>query len=125
MKYTWEYSDNEEIWRHDLFDTIEDCVLDAKENYCVEPGTEIAVGEVVACEIYIDSTDVLETLENQIYDEYGEISEGWNAFNYKEDKEKLESLSTKLTNVVKAWLKENNNMPTFYKIESIIIMEVK
>lgn len=125
MKYTWEYSDNEEIWRHDLFDTVEDCVLDAKENYCVEAGTEIVVGESVPCEIYIDSTDVLETLENQIYDEYGEVAEGWNAFNYKEDKEKLESLSRKLSNVIRIWLQENNNLPTFYKIDNIEVIEVK
>lgn len=125
MKYTWEYSGNEEIWRNDVFDTVEDCILDAKENYCVEPGTEIAVGEVVLWEPYVMSTDILERLEEEAYDECGEVGGDWDAFNYKKDKEKLEELSDKITEIVKQWLKDNGTYPTFYKIDNVRIMEVK
>lgn len=38
MKYTWEYGENQNIWKYNIFDSVEDCIIDAKENYNVEPG---------------------------------------------------------------------------------------
>lgn len=125
MKYTWEYSENEEIWRNDIFDTVEDCILDAKENYCVESGTDIAVGEVVPWEPYVMATDILERLEEEAYDEVGEVGGDWNAFNYNKDKEKLEELSDKITEIVKQWLKDNGTYPDFYRIENVEIVKVE
>lgn len=124
-KYTWEYNDNVEMWMHDEFDTIEGCIEDAKENYDVEVGDTIAVGEVVPYEVQVWADDILEKLEQQAYEECGEAAEDWNTFSYKKDREKLDELSNQLTEVVKAWLKKYNRIPDFYKIENIEIVEVK
>lgn len=125
MKYTWEYSENEEIWRNDVFDTIEDCILDAKENYEVEPGETIAVGEPVYFEPYVDAINILEQLESDAYDECGEFSESWTLYNYQKDKDKIEELSEKLTEIVKQWLKDNGTYPHLYMIKNVRTVEVK
>lgn len=124
MKYTWE-TDETDIWRHDVFDTVEDCILDAKENYCIETGTEIVVGEVVPWEPYVDAFDILNELQFQAYDECGEITENWYSYDCKKDKEKVQQLSEKLTEIVKLWLKENGTYPNFYTIENVQVVEVK
>lgn len=124
-KYTWEYNDNVEMWMHDEFDTIEYCIEDAKENYDVEVGDTIVVGEVVPYEVSVFAGHVLEDLEQNAYEECGEAAEDWETFNYKEDRDKLDELSDQLTEVVKAWLKKYNRMHDFYKIENIEIVEVK
>lgn len=127
MKYTWETDEDAELWFRDEFDTIEDCILDAKENYCICPGETIYVGEIVPWEPYVDAYSVLEDLESEACDECGEIAESWSTFNSKDkkDMEAVDSLSNKLTNVIIAWLKENHKMPDFNKIENIIAVEVK
>lgn len=125
MKYTWEHSDNEEIWRNDVFNTIEDCILDAKENYDIEPGETIAIGEPVYWEPHVNVYTILNQFEEDAYEECGEIAEDWYAYDYKRDEEKVEQLSDKLTEIVKQWLKDNGTYPTFYKIENVRVVEVK
>ena len=88
MEYTWEYGETD-IWQHDLFDTVEDCILDAKENYLVEPGTEIVVGEAVFCEPYVSAINILKRLEENAYEEVGVVADDWYAFDYKKIKKKL------------------------------------
>ena len=88
MEYTWEYGETD-IWQHDLFDTVEDCILDAKENYLVEPGTEIVVGEAVFWEPYVSAINILKRLEENAYEEVGVVADDWYAFDYKKIKKKL------------------------------------
>lgn len=125
MKYTWEYSENEEIWQNDVFDTIEDCILDAKENYCVEPDGTIAIGEIVPWEPHVSAYNILEQIEEDAYEECGEIADGWKTFEWKNDRKKVEELSEKLTEIVKQWLKDNGTYPTFSKIENVKIVTVQ
>lgn len=127
MKYTWEYSENEEIWQNDVFDTIEDCILDAKENYCVEPGETIAIGEIVLWEPHVSAYNILEQIEEDAYDECGEVAESWYTYDYRssEDKKKVEELSDKITEIVKQWLKENGTYPTFSKIQNVKVVTVQ
>lgn len=125
MKYTWEYNDDTELWYNDLFDTVEDCIADARDNYMVEIGETIAVGEVVPYEPYIMADDVLDKLEEDAYEECGEVAEDWNAYSWKDDKESLDELSNKLTEIVRQWLKDNGTYPYFYKIENVKTVEVK
>lgn len=124
MKYTWEYEEID-IWQHDLFDTIEDCILDAKENYLVESGIEIVVGEVVPWEPYVFAGNILENLEENAYDECGEVAEDWYAYDYRKHESKLDELSDRLTEIVKQWLKDNGTYPDFYKIENVRTVEVE
>lgn len=127
MEYTWEYSEDNELWTKDVFDTIEDCILDAKENYNIEPGETIAIGEPVYWEPYVDAYDLLERIEFNAWDECGEASEGWNTYDYisSEDKKKVEELSEKLTEIVRQWLKDNGTYPNFSKIENVRTVEVE
>ena len=124
-KYTWEYSENEEFWNHGLFDTVEECIQDAKENYDIESGETITIGEAVWYEPQVWASDVLEDLEQEAYEEYGECAEGWDTFDYKKDREKLDELSDQLTEVVKAWLEKYNRKPYFYRIHNIEVIEVE
>lgn len=124
MKYTWEYEETD-IWRHDLFDTIEDCILDAKENYLIDPGTEIVVGEAVLWEPYVWAGDILDRLEEDAYEECGEVAEDWYAYNYRKHENKLDELSDKLTEIIMHWLKDNGTYPDFYRIENVCVVEVK
>ena len=125
MKYTWEYNDDTELWYNDLFDTVEDCIADARDNYMVEIGETIAVGEVVPYEPYVMADNILDELEEDAYEECGEIAEDWNAYSWKDDKESLDELSNKLTEIVRQWLKDNGTYPYFYKIKNVKTVEVK
>ena len=125
MKYTWEYNDNEEYWTKDVFDSVEDCILDAKENYDIKPSETIAIGELFYWEPYVDAYDLLERIEFNAWDECGEASEDWNTYDYKRDKEKVEQLSEKLTEIVRQWLKENSTYPTFSIINNVRVVEIE
>lgn len=118
--YTWEYSQEEEIWRHDTFDTIEECVADAKENYGLSNGS-VFVGECVLFDTYVNAYDVLEQLKQDAFDFAGECAEGWDLFvNMAE----VDELSESLTEVVKNWLKKYNREPSFYSVGNIRVIEV-
>ena len=125
MKYTWEYNDDTELWYNDLFDTVEDCIADARDNYMVEIGETIAVGEVVPYEPYIMADNILDELEEDAYEEFGEVAEDWVSYSWKDDKESLDELSNKLTEIVRQWLKDNGTYPYFYKIKNVKTVEVE
>lgn len=125
MKYTWEYSGDVEYWTKDIFDSVEDCILDAKENYDVKEGSTIAIGEPVYFEPYVDACNILDCIEEDAYEEHGEVAESWDAYDYKKDKEKLEELSDKLTEIVRQWLKDNDTYPNFYNVTNIKIIDVE
>lgn len=116
-KYTWSESKNDELWQHDCFDTVEECIKDAKENYDYKVGETIAVGITEPFVVSIDGSDVLERLEENAYEECGEASEGWLNTPY----ENIEKLSERLTECVNEWLKETDQEPSFYHIHSIRI----
>lgn len=125
MKYTWEYNDNTELWYNDLFNTVEDCIADARDNYMVEMGETIAVGEVVPYEPYVWACDVLDDIEENAYEECGEVAEDWDTYRWKDDEEILGELSEKLTEIVRQWLKDHGRYPNFYKIENVRTVEIK
>lgn len=113
-KYTWEYSDNAEVWTHDYFDTEEECVEDAKGNYDVEDS--ICVGEVEKVSINADLDDVLERVMEDVYEQVGEVSEGWDISSNKDRKEIYEKYEEKLNQLVKDYIKEIDEEPKFYSI---------
>jgi len=123
-QYTWEKDENEELWRHDTFESIEDCILDAKENYEHKVGDIIYIGET---ELYIPSVDaesILENIEEQAYETIGECAENWDIYDYKK-REELYELSNELTEVVNNWLKKYNREPSFYSVVDVKPIEIK
>ena len=124
MRYTWEYSDNADLWQHDVFENIEDCIKDAKENYDVSPGNIIFIGEIAHFEITVNAGTVLDLVEDDAQEACGEVASDWYTYDYKNDKATLNELSDQLTECVKNWLEEQNNMPTFYHVTQVKKYEV-
>jgi len=115
MKYTWTKSENDELWQNGTFETVEDCIADAKENYEYSAGEDIAVGVVNNFVAKVDAESVLEAIEEQAYEECGEACEGW--IDYKN--EAVDKLQDTLTNCLNEWLKETKQEPEFYGITNI------
>lgn len=67
-QWSWNYCNNE-YWNHDGFDTKEEAILDAQENYEVKD-RDIDVGQckLASLPTYIDADNLFEKLNNQ----YGE-----------------------------------------------------
>ena len=127
--YTWMENYNCDIWDHGEFNTIEECIGEALD--CgFKPGDTIFVGECQKVEvggIYFD--DVLDRVEETMYDEVGEVSEGWNISSmtgaYSDRKEIYEKYQNKLENLVMEYLKEIKEMPYVYKVVNVGPVEVK
>lgn len=126
-KYTWEFDKNAEFWRNGTFDTVEECIQEAKKVMKAfgEEHTVIYIGETEAFEPYVLGTDVIEHLEEQAYDEFGEDSEGWDPWYTLKARGKDEAeaawaeLDDKLNKVIGEWLKKYYLAPDFYRIVSI------
>lgn len=121
--YTWMENDNCDIWNRGEFETIEECIEEALD--CeYEPGETIYVGECQKVEvggIYFD--DVLERVEETMYEEVGEVSEGWDITSiigmHSYRKEIYEKYEEKLRKLVLDYLKEVKEEPGFYKVINV------
>lgn len=79
--YTWMDYPNADIWNHDTFETVQECIEDAKENYLMKQGETIYIGECQNVSIGgIDLEDTLCRVEEDMYEEVGEVSEGWDIY---------------------------------------------
>lgn len=117
-QYTWSDSENDELWQHDIFNSIDECIIDAKENYLIKVEDTIAIGTVKPYVVSIDAETYLENLEEDAYEECGDAAEDWI------DYESSNQLSERLTECVNQWLKETGNEPSFYKIVDVKTIEV-
>lgn len=119
-KYSWTFDKRDDVWTSDTFDTVMECVEDAKKH--IKHGTNaetIYVGENVLYEPYIDAVDVLQLVENSAHDQCGEVADDWRSYDGSNMKAELAELSSKLTLIIKEWLKKNNREPFFYSINNI------
>lgn len=121
--YTWMHCPDTDIWDNDTFDSIEECVEDAK--LCgMQVGDSIYIGECKKAEIggvYFD--DVLERVEEDMYDKVGEVSEDWDISStygsYKDREPIYEKYNDKLRQLVIDYIKEIGETPSFYSIVNI------
>lgn len=127
-KYTWEFDENEEYWQNGTFDTIEECIHDAKEvmkDDYIGKHDVIYVGETEKFNPFVLAEDVIEHLEQQAFSECGEAAEGWDIWNSLREKGELKKkaawneLSQQLTDVVNCWLEKHGLIPDFYNIVNI------
>lgn len=122
-RYTWSYNENDELWQHDIFDNIDDCILDAKENYGVESDETIAVGIVYP---YIPKADIdmlLERMEEDAYEEYGEATESWCISTRKGHEKEFDELQEKIDMLVNEYLDKIGGKPYFYKVDDIFTIK--
>ena len=118
-KYSWSFDKRDDVWTSDTFDTVKECIEDAKKYSSEDEKKVIYVGTNTPYEPYIDAVDVLELVENAAYNQCGEVSNDWNSYNGSVMKAELAELSSKLTLVVKEWLIKNNRYPKLYSITDI------
>lgn len=121
---TWNYDENDELWQHDNFETEEECVMDAKENYCVRVGKTIAIGTVNPYVVNVDIESVLEQIEEDAYEECGEVANDWIISNRKSYGNEMDNLQEKVTELVNIYLEKIIEKPTFTKIDSIYTVTV-
>lgn len=112
-KYAWTKSINDCIWRGGPCNSIAECIDEAiNEGY--ENGDTIAVGIVEPYEVrYVDVDCIIEGLQMQAEDDVGEVAEDWLECITREQRE---NLGDKLLRIVREWLKEIDEEPSFYKV---------
>lgn len=119
-RYTWSFNEDAEIWENDCYDTVEECVQAArKENEQEKLGYEVVyVGETEPFRIRCYAESILEQLEQDAYEQCGQVAEDWHTYNYEKDKDLLQ-LSDAITKVVADWLEKKDRMPEFYGIGNV------
>jgi len=123
-RYSWNFDGDAEIWGNDDFDTIEECLVAAKEEakqiayYPEEIPAEVYIGENQPFVPWADAENVLDTLQEQAAEFAGEVGCDWDAYDYKKQSE-LNELSEKLSDVVREWFKKYGYEPHFYAINNI------
>lgn len=112
-KYAWSRHSDDEIWRGGVCNSVKECVEEARlEDY--KDTDAFAIGYVEPYQVdYVNSDMIIEYLQENAYDEIGEVSEGWLDSITREQREDLES---KVLKVVLEWLKDCKEEPTFYKV---------
>lgn len=126
--YTWETNEYAEVWRNATSETIEECIEDAKQTLDLKSGDVIYVGE---CEedVVVGSINlsyVLENIEEDVYEQVGEVSEGQDISTVTEERRAIyEKYNRKLAEFIKAYIEEIGETPNFYRIANIRSITIK
>ncbi len=115
-KYSWTENQTDDIWYHGRFDSVKECIKDAM-GYGRKPGEKIAIG---ICKDYLpclDADSLLDQVSEDAYEEVGEVAEGWPEFENRKGYKYVDKLQEKLDKAFSEWLKETNQVPSFYRIE--------
>lgn len=116
---TWSFKETDELWQHGDFETVEKCILDAKENYCMKSGEQIAIGTIYLYTVCADVDSLLERLEEDAYEECGEAAVNWEITSRKHFDKEMDILQKKVTKCVNEYLEAIGEEPTFSKIDNI------
>lgn len=128
--YTWMDYPNADIWNHDTFETVQECIDDAKENYLMKQGETIYIGECQDVAIGgIDLDDTLCRVEEDMYEQVGEVSEGWDIYStsgcYADRKPIYDKYNEKFRQLVMDYIEKIGETPKFYTIinEQEVVIE--
>ncbi len=124
--YSWAEYEDQEIWNNGKFETVEDCIRDALGSGYVY-GDTIYVGLCVDVEIGgIDLSQQLEAVEENMYDQVGEVSEGWDISSITEKRRSIYRLyEERLQELIKNYIKEIGEEPGFYTITDIMPVAIE
>lgn len=112
-KFAWSRHSDDEIWRGGPCDTIKECVEEALAED-MEMTDTFALGYLENyCMDLCFADYLIEYLQEDAYDEVGEVAYDWLD---SVSKEQRESLNNKITEVIKEWLEEIHEEPSFYKV---------
>lgn len=112
-QYAWSRRSDDELWRGGPCNSIRECVEEAQdEDY--ELTDTIALGLIERYEVNYDfAQDIVERLCEDAWDEVGEASDGWLD---SAKRPELDKLNAKILPIVREWLKEIHEEPSFYKV---------
>lgn len=112
-RYAWSKHSDDELWHGGPCDSLRDCVEEAVENgYSMED--TFAVGLIEEYNIDLDfAWRIIEDLQEDAYDEVGEASDSWLDCTTREQRDELNS---RIHKIVREWLKEIHEEPSFYKV---------
>ena len=126
-KYTWDFNPEAETWYNDTFDTIEECIEDAKitiendDHDYAETPNEAYIAETLVYTPRVD-TGIVERIFSEMmddaYETCGEIGSEWKPCDYS-NLDELEDLRIAIDLAVAIWLKKHNRQPHFYGIGNI------
>lgn len=112
-KYAWSRHSDDDIWRGGPCDTIRECVEEAlAEDYSIDDTFAIGLIEEYNIGLYY-ADRIIEDLQQDAFDEVGEVAEDWLDYVTKEE---MDSLNEKIYKVVLDWLEAVKEKPTFYKV---------
>lgn len=127
QQYTWSFDGDAEIWENENYDTIEECLEDAREAIIEDRRINgeffddpeyVYVGEVKDFVPSVDALSVLERLEDQASDELGFIGQDWDAYDYTM-KEEIQELEDAFTSVLHDWLRKHGRYPNMWSVDNI------
>ncbi len=124
--YSWAEYEDQEIWNNGKFETVEDCIRDALGSGYVY-GDTIYVGLCADVEISgIDLSQQLEAVEENMYDQVGEVSEGWDISSITEKRRSIYKLyEERLQELIKNYIREIGEEPGFYTIADIMPVAIE
>lgn len=118
--YSWSDNATDELWSNGTFETVEECIKDAKSDWNgKKPGDEIAIGTVVPYVVNADIDCMLEQLEQDAYEECGDAADSWYISTRKGHEKEYDELQEKITALVNEYLEKICEKPSFYKIDDI------
>ena len=109
-------------WMHDDYKTKDEAIREGIKEAKKRNAKEVFIGKKVQDVMpVIDVREVIDNIQDDMYEAYGEVSYG-----YLDDvkNEQAMDLGKKLNAVLKEWLKNNNLEPDFYHIITIEKIEV-
>ena len=112
-QYAWSRRSDEELWYGGPCDSRRECVEEAQdEDY--ELTDTIALGLIERYEVNYDfAQDIVERLCEDAWDEVGEASDCWLD---SAKRPELDKLNARILPIVREWLKEIHEEPSFYKV---------
>ena len=124
IKWTYKLeSDGQEVWTHGIYKTKEEAIKEGIKEAKYLKNKHIYIEEAVQDTIpVIDVDTVIENIQDDMYDAYGEFAEG-----YLEDvkKEDVLSLEKDLNTVLQKWIKKNKYEPNFYHVSYVETIRVE
>ena len=119
-RYSWNFDETAERWCNDTFDTIEECLEDArKENALDGHQNEYAyIGENILFTPSVNIEGVLEDIYEQALNECGEVGHDWIAYDYKAIDE-LTELQVNMNVTLSLWLIKYGYYPCICSIQHV------
>jgi len=117
MEYSWTYNEEDEVWSNGS-DSIKDCIDEARRDleYESENYKYVYIGRGITYSPQIFVEGLLESLGEDAYSECGEVAEDWLQ---NVSVAKCQALGEKLNAVLKEWLEEVSEVPTFGRIVDV------